>query len=112
MKERTVKDFLKIADELLSESKGLLRTKNEDYSKGAPFRNFERQAALCKILELDISKREHWALAQILEKVNRLRELEDRDPKHESTRDTCADGINFFVLYYGMKKEEEDERIN
>lgn len=101
-----VENFLKIADGLLLEAKGLLKTKNKDYSEGEPFRNFERQAALCKTLELDVSKREHWALAQILEKVNRLRELENRQPQHESIRDTCADGINFFILYYGMKKEE------
>ena len=106
-----VEDFLKIADGLLSEAKGLLRTKNKDYSEGEPFRNFEKQAAMCKILELDISMRDHWALAQIVEKLNRLRELENRKPQHESIRDTCMDGINFFTLYYGMKKEEEDERI-
>jgi len=106
-----VEKFLEIASGLLSEAKGLLKTKNKDYSEGEAFRNFEKQAAICGTLKLDFSKREHWALAQIVEKTNRLRELEGKPPHHDSVRDTCLDGINFFVLYYGMvteKKEEEE----
>lgn len=103
-----IEKFLKIASGLLSEAKLMLKTKNEDYSKGDAFGAFEKEAEICGILGLDASKREHWALAQIVAKVVRLKGLENRHPHHESIRDTCADGINFFTLYYGMRVEEKE----
>ena len=105
-----IEKFLKIASELHLEAKMMLETKNEDYSKGDAFGAFEKEAKICGILELDASKREHRALAQIITKVVMLKGLENRDPHHESIRDTCADGINFFTLYYGMRTEEKEEK--
>jgi len=81
-------------------------TKNEDYSKGDAFGAFEKEAKICEILSLDASKREHWALAQIVAKVVRLKGLENRDPHHESIRDSCVDIMNFSALYYGMRREK------
>jgi len=103
-----IERFLVIASDLLKEAKGLLMTKNADYSKGDAFGAIEKEAAIAKILELDYSKREHWAIANIISKVVRLRGLENRPPQHETIKDTCADGINYFTLYFGMRTEEEE----
>ena len=105
-----IEKFLETASELLLETKGLLKTKNEDYSKGDAFGAFDKQAQIARVLDLDVKKREHDALYRIVGKLVRLRSLEGKSPQHESVRDNVMDGINFFILYHGMRTEEKERR--
>jgi len=103
-----LENFLEIANQFFAEAGRLLKTKNWDYAGKEVFENFTKQSALCSVLELDVSKEEHWILAQIVEKLVRLRNLEGKEPKHDSVRDSCMDIVNFAVLYYGITMEKKD----
>lgn len=104
-----INQFIATAHLLSIDAVKLLRSKNEDYSPGEAFGAFDKQAQIAKVLDLDVKKREHDALYRIVGKLVRLRALEDKDPQHESVRDNCMDGINFFTLYYGMRTEKKDK---
>lgn len=104
-----INQFIAMSLLFYSDAAKLLRSKNDDYSKGEAFGAFDKQAQIAKVLDLDVKKREHDALYRIVGKLVRLRALEDKDPQHESVRDNCMDGINFFTLYYGMRIEKKKE---
>jgi len=91
-----------LAIDMLCDAHDLLNTKGDDYALGTAFDNFEKVTEICKIMELDINNMAHDPLKRIISKVLRLRSLEGKKPKHESVRDTCLDGINFFIIYYAM----------
>lgn len=107
-------EFLEIALGLFEEAGILVQSKNKDYSKQEnAFRNFDRTSQIVRALGLDLGKREHIALFEIVKKVHRLVNLGDREPQHESIKDTCLDIIVYIVLYYGMMSEggkRSDER--
>jgi len=99
-------ELLKFATDLFSEAESLLKTKNEDYAKQKDvFRNFDKVSQIAEILGLDVKKREHGALYEIVKKLCRLVNLEDKEPWHESVAGSCVDAINYIVLYYGMRRE-------
>jgi len=109
-KKKTFENFFNDSVSIFAEATRLLKTKNEDYTnRQEPFENFEKVSKVCKILGIDITKRHHGALYQIISKITRLLALDGREANHESIRDTCVDGINYFVLYYGMVDEDKDE---
>jgi len=108
-KEKMTKLTLRhLAINMLHDAHDLLETKSDDYALGTAFDNFEKVTEICKIMELDINNMAHDPIKRIISKALRLRSLEGKEPKHESVRDTCLDGINFFIIYYAMFVEASD----
>jgi len=102
--------FLVTANDFFEKATALLETKNKDYAnENDVFSNFDKLAQIAKILDLDVRKKEHGALYSIVDKLIRIRNLENKKPNHESVKDSCLDGVNYFVLYYGMKTEEKEK---
>jgi len=102
-----MKEFLELTMELFAEAEMLLKSKNEDYAKQEDaFKNLNRTSQMVEVLDLDLSKREHIPLYEIVKKVHRLVNLGDTKPQHESRKDNCLDIIVFAILYYGMMIEE------
>jgi len=104
--------LMHLAINMLSDAHDILGTKTDDYSIGKAFDNFEKVTEICKIMKLDINNMAHDPLKRIVSKVLRLRSLEGKEPKHESVRDSCIDGICFFIIYYGMFVEANHADFN
>jgi len=103
-----IKEFSALALNLFEEAGELLQSKNEDYAKSEDaFKNLNRTSRMVEILDLDLKRREHVALYEVVKKVHRLVNLGDREPRHESIRNDCVDIINYIALYYGMMGEEK-----
>jgi len=101
-------EFMMYVMTLFSDADKMLKMKNSDYANGTDvFKNFTETSEIVRAMGLDLRKREHIALYEIVKKVNRLVNLGDSKPKNESVRDSCLDIINFAVLYYGMMSEVE-----
>ena len=101
-----------LAIDMLCDAHDLMQTKSDDYAIGTAFDNFEKVTEICKIMKLDINNMAHDPLKRIVSKVLRLRSLEGKESNHESVRDSCLDGIVFFVIYYGMLKEANENRVD
>ncbi len=101
-----------LAIDMLCDAHDLLKTKSDDYALGTAFDNFEKVTEICKIMKLDINNMAHDPLKRIVSKALRLRSLEGKEPKHESVRDTCLDGINFFIIYYAMFIEASENYVD
>ena len=100
-------EFLGVCDEVSALAREILVKKNHDYAADDDiFRNINTQAELVKLLRLDLTRPTHLALFGVLEKVHRLINLESKDcVRNEPALDSVVDGINFFLLYYGIWKQ-------
>ena len=101
--------FWALVDALESEAKELSLGKSKDYATDDVLSNFKRMAITVGSLQrTHIAPWEEAAHLLIL-KLDRLKNLEGRDPENESVRDTCLDIINYTRLLVGCYLEGEGD---
>lgn len=97
--------FLSFAESLFSKCVGVMRAKNEDYSRGdCFFKNFLLSEYL------GVANTENGMMVRITDKVARICNLLEHDPEvlDESILDTIEDSINYFALLYLYLKATRD----
>jgi hypothetical protein len=90
-----------IASDIFTECLNILQSKGLDYSSEDVLSSFKNVANTIGISP------EQVAMMFIETKLERLRNLENKDPKHESVRDSILDCINYLSLYYCILLEKQ-----
>ena len=107
-----IAEFHKLISPLLDDVVKTLIKKGADYStEKDTFENFHRHYDAMTTLGIITAEAPRvYALANVVEKVQRLINLGLRDPENESVRDTIIDGIAYLLLYYGMYVEDSKNK--
>jgi hypothetical protein len=97
----TLSELLAYAESTFRDCVSLLARKNKDYSHYEnTHSNFEEVSAICKILNVDISKPRGVIEYHIAQKVHRLFKLinTNHEPTNESLADSAKDLIDYIIL--------------
>jgi hypothetical protein len=93
------------------ESKQVLTHKGNDYADTDDvLANFRRMFQICKLWDIRPAERPgdvYWFY--ILIKMDRMRNLRDKEPDNETVEDSIGDCINYMLLYRAFLKEQRHE---
>lgn len=98
----TKEELLSLHKKLAEEAVQIMERKNHDYSKQGCFDNFKVAEAvgICTAAE--------GILVRMCDKLSRLSTTGKLGAKvNESVKDTVLDLVNYAILYYAIKTEEE-----
>lgn len=99
----TKEEQIKIVEHLNSENLELLKSKGNDYGADNDILiNFKTMSQIVKILQLDLTKPEQYAIFMVILKIARLTNLlnSNKSISNEPIDDSFKDGINYFKLAY------------
>lgn len=107
-----VKTQLKLIKDFDKETVDLIKTKGADYGNTDVLSNFKQVSEVSKILKIDTTTPEGYAIFMVVLKIARICNLkaDDKIPNNESLLDSYKDLTNYTKLAYLCELEKSIEQ--